>query len=107
MKAETLKVYELISIQIFLCTPHNNDVRIWLDRAQTTTDSRHRNSQNRRDTQTLEDASEFAELNKDFRQLSSLYMIIHFCNEDWQECSEATVSGLQMTNLLRFFDTHF
>ena len=99
-----LKVYELIPIQIFLCTPHNNDVQTWLDRAQTVTQS---DTQNWKDEQTLEDPSEFTELNKDFQQLSSLYMIVNFCNEDLQECSGATVSGLQMTNFLCFVDTHY
>lgn len=59
---------------------------------ETATDLRHRNSRSRRATQTLEIAKDFVDLTTDFQQLSSLYMIIYFCNEDWLECSGATVS---------------
>lgn len=55
-------------------------------------------------TQTLDNADDFAELTQAFQQLSSLYVVIYFCNEDWQECSGATVSTLLMISGYRFFD---
>ena len=41
--------------------------------------------------QTLKNAVDFVHLTADFQQISSSYMIIYFCNEDWLECSGATV----------------
>lgn len=59
---------------------------------ETATDLRHKNSRSRRATETLKKAEEFVELTKDFQELSSLYVIIYFCEEDWLGCSGATVS---------------
>lgn len=74
---------------------------------ETVTDVRHKGSRNRRATDTLANSEDFIELTKDFQQLSSLYMIIYFCSEDWLECSGATVSRVLMMSLYRFSDTPF
>lgn len=94
---------------MFLDTPHTDDVQVWAERIQTTTELSHRNGRGWKTKQTLEYAENFADITKDFRQLSSLYVIIYFCNEDWLECSEATVSMYLVTNstaylkVLRFY----
>ena len=82
----------LIHAQMFLDTPHTDDVQVWADRIRTTTELSHRNGRSWRTKQTLEYAENFVDITKDFQQLSSLYMTIYLCNEDWLECSEATVS---------------
>ena len=83
---------ELIHAQMFLDTPHTDDVKVWADRIRTTTELGHRNGRIWRTKQILEHAENFVDITQDFQQLSSLYVIIYFCNEDWLECSEATVS---------------
>ena len=72
---------------------------------ENATDIRQRNRRSWRATQTLEDKEGFVGLTKDFQQLSALYMIIYFCDEDWLECSGATVSRSLIMSLCRFFDT--
>ena len=67
---------------------------------QTTTGLGQRNSRNWRMTQTPNNAGDFAELTKDFQQLSSLYIVICFCTEDWLECTGATVSKPLMIKLI-------
>ena len=57
------------------------------------------NGRSWRTKQTLEHAENFVNITKDFQQLSSLYVIIYFCNEDWLECSEATVSRSLVMNI--------
>ena len=95
--------HELIHAQMFLDTPHTDDVQVWADRIQTTTEPRHKNDRNWRTKQTLEHAEKFVDITKDFHQLSSLYVIIYFCNEDWLECSEATVSRFLVINISHVF----
>ena len=87
-----LRLHELTHAQMFLDTPHTDDVQVWADRIRTTTEPTHRNSRSWRTKQILEHAESFADITKDFQHLSSLYWIIYFCDEDWLECSEATVS---------------
>ena len=98
------RLHELIHAQIFLDTPHTDDVQVWADRIQTTTEPRHRNNRSWRTKQTLEHAEKLVDITKDFQQLSSLYVIIYFCNEDWLECSEATVSRFLVMNISHVFE---
>lgn len=98
-------MHELIQLQMFLDTPHNNDVQVLADMIQTPANLRDRNSRNGRRTQKLEHGKDLADITKDFEQLSSLYMVVYFCNEDWLECSGATVSRPLMMSLYPFFDT--
>ncbi len=65
----------------------------------TKTDTGQRSGQNWTMTQASNHADDFAELTKDFQQLSSLYMIIYLYDEDRQEYSGATVSIV----LMKFF----
>lgn len=69
------------------------------DGIQTTASLRHRNSRQWRLAQTRESASDFTGLTRDFQQLSSLYIIMCFCTEDWLECSGTTVSKPLMMKL--------
>ena len=55
-------------------------------------DLRHGSSRDLRMAQTTKNAEDFVDLIKDFQQISSSYSIIYICNEDWLECSGATVS---------------
>ena len=89
----------LIHAQMFLDTPHTDDVQVWADRIRTTTELGHRNGGTWRTRQTLEHAENCINITKDFQQLSSSYVIIYFCNEDWLECSEATVSTFLVVNV--------
>ena len=100
--AQIVKAQKLTQLQIFLDTPHGNDVHVWADRIQKRNMSRVKISQDSRTTQTLETAENFAQLTKDFQQLSPKYMIIYFCNEEWLECSGATVSRPLSTSTHRF-----
>ena len=97
------RLHELIDAQMFLDTPHTDDVQVWADRIRTTTEPKHKNSRSWRTKQTLEHAENFVDITKDFQQLSSLYVIIYFCNEDWLECSKATVSRSLVINISHVF----
>ena len=88
---------------MFLDTPHTNDVQVWADRIRSTTEPRPKNGRSWRIKQTLEHAESFVDITKDFEQLSSLYVTIYFCNEDWVECSEATVSRSLVVNITYVF----
>lgn len=99
---------------IFLGTPHNDDVQIWADRMEAAIDFRHKNGRSQRATQILENLEAFVDLTKDFQQLSSQYMLIYFCNEDWIECSGATAlhsnclwSIVSQSHLRRTREHHF
>lgn len=106
--------HQLIRMQIFLGTPHNDDVQIWADRMEAAIDFRHKNGRSQRATQILENLEAFVDLTKDFQQLSSQYMLIYFCNEDWIECSGATAlhsnclwSIVSQSHLRRTREHHF
>ena len=90
---------------MFLDTPHDDDVQVRADMIQNSANLRDRNSRNWRRTQKLEHGKDLAFITKDFQQLSSLYMIVYFCNENWLECSGATVSRPLMMSLYHSFDT--
>ena len=93
------RIYELTPAKVFLDTPHTDDVQVWADRIRSTTEHTHRNDRSWRTKQILEYAENFVDITKDFQRLSSLYWIIYFCDEDWLECSEATVSRSLVINI--------
>ena len=73
-----------------------------------TRDTRHGSSRDLRLAQTTKNAEDFVDLTKDFQKISSPYNIIYICNEDWLECSGATVSRPLTDNESYYFiDTPF
>ena len=90
-RVDLLQERYLIRLQVFLDTPHNDSLQIWMDTLNMTRDLRDRSSRDLRMAQTTKNAEDFVDLIRDFQQISSSYSIIYICNEDWLECSGATV----------------